>query len=86
MTLLSKLRRARELDISHKHQIHTVGVGWNKPHEEWLKINVDAATFQDDYIGVGAVIRDSDGQFMRARCSRVAGNWQPREDEALSLK
>lgn len=45
MTLLSKLRRARELDISHKHQIHTVGVGWNKPHEEWLKINVDAATF-----------------------------------------
>lgn len=48
-------------------------VGWSKPLVGWLKVNIDAVIFRDDYIGIEAVIQDSIGQFMRARRNRVTG-------------
>lgn len=51
-----------------------------------MKLNIDAAIFQDMCIGVGIVLRDSRGKFIRGHCKRMVGVWQPREVEALSLK
>lgn len=42
--------------------------------------------FQEGYIGIGNVIQDASGHFLRARCGCYAGRWQPREAEAISLK
>ncbi|XP_074374105.1 uncharacterized protein LOC141714486 [Apium graveolens] len=58
---------------------------WEKPNEGWIKVNVDAAVFQDS-IGCGAVIRDAQGVFMGAFCKKVEGAWRPREAEAIALK
>ena len=55
--------------------------------QSWVKINVDAAIFGDTKtIGVGGVIRDEHGSFLRAMCKQMSGTWTPREAEALSLK
>ncbi|XP_074333967.1 uncharacterized protein LOC141671586 [Apium graveolens] len=37
-------------------------------------------------IGIGGVIRDENGRFMKAMCKQMEGSWSPREAEALSLK
>lgn len=86
VNLLVEWRRAREVDVSRRPRVENECMGWNKPSGQWVKINVDAALSRDGFVGTGAVIRDSAGHFVRARVSRVAGNWQPREAEALSLK
>lgn len=57
-----------------------------KPPEFGTKINVDAALWPDGCVGIGDVIRNSAGQFVRARCGQVVGAWQVRKAEALSLK
>lgn len=59
---------------------------WSKPAEGWVKANIDAAVFSDGSIGIGGVIRDSQGQFLGARSRRIRGAWQPREAEAIGLK
>lgn len=51
-----------------------------------MKINTDAAVFQDGSIEVGAVIRNAQGKFVTARCRRIKGEWSPREAEAIGLK
>ena len=58
---------------------------WRKPELGWLKLNIDAAVFQDGQIGVGCVLRDAQGQFVGPRCQKVGGAWLPREAEAISL-
>lgn len=59
---------------------------WTRPSVGWSKMNVDAAVFQDGSTGIGSVLRDSDGQFIHARCRRIHGEWTPREAEAIGLK
>lgn len=49
-------------------------------------MNIDAAVFQNRSIGVGSVLRDSNGQFLYARCRCLDGARQPREAEAIGLK
>lgn len=52
-----------------------------------MKINIDAAIFADiKTIGIGGVIRDANGRFLKAMCKQVEGSWSPREAEALGLK
>lgn len=51
-----------------------------------MKVNTDAAVFQDGSVGVGAVIRNAHGEFVAARCRRIKGAWNPREAEAIGLK
>ena len=51
------------------------------------EINVDAAIFMDlNTIGIGGVLRDEKGKFLRAMCKQKEGSWSPREAEALSLR
>ncbi|KAL8145163.1 hypothetical protein AgCh_003389 [Apium graveolens] len=59
---------------------------WERPDAGWIKVNVDAAIFQDNSIGCGEVIRDHQGVFLAARCKKVDRVWRPREAEAISLK
>ncbi|KAL8119749.1 hypothetical protein AgCh_017015 [Apium graveolens] len=59
---------------------------WRKPMDGWVKVNTDAAVFQNGSIGVGCVMRDSQGLFLGARCCRLQGAWSPREAEAIGMK
>lgn len=49
-------------------------------------MNVDAAISHNECIEVRSVVRDCDGQFIRAKCMPVPGAWQPREAEVTGLK
>ncbi|XP_015386530.1 uncharacterized protein LOC107177355 [Citrus sinensis] len=52
-----------------------------------LKCNVDAAMFASrGYIGLGSVIRDSNGAFVATRCCSILGRFNARNDEALSVR
>ncbi|KAL8119392.1 hypothetical protein AgCh_016783 [Apium graveolens] len=60
---------------------------WQKPDEGWVKINIDAAVFIEfGCTGVGSVIRDWNGGFIRARNQNIEAVYQPREAEAIALK
>lgn len=59
---------------------------WKKPMEGWVKLHTDAALFQDGSIGVGCVMRNSQGVFLGARCCRLVGAWSPRVAEAIGMK
>ncbi|KAL8089642.1 hypothetical protein AgCh_039213 [Apium graveolens] len=60
---------------------------WQAPMQTLVKINVDASIFGDaETIGVGGVVRDEKGKFLRAMCNQLSGSRTPREAEALSLK
>lgn len=42
------------------------------PPEGWIKINTDAACRHDRYyVGVGCIVRDDSGDFLRARAGIV---------------
>ncbi|XP_074344569.1 uncharacterized protein LOC141683717 [Apium graveolens] len=86
LNLLDDWRKAQGAANEGGCQVGTAATRWSKPPAELKKINVDAALFSDGSIGLGSVIRDSIGQFLRARCGRVNGRWQPTEVEALNLK
>lgn len=45
-----------------------------------------ATQFCDELLKITNKFVETSGHFVRARVSRVAGNWQPREAEALNLK
>lgn len=75
----------REEERKHSAQ-HKVGtLPWTKPPEGWIKINIDAACGQGTG-GMGCVVRDDFGDFIRARCNVTTQKMQPREAEALSLR
>ncbi|XP_074377796.1 uncharacterized protein LOC141719325 [Apium graveolens] len=64
-----------------------VSTRWRSPHQGWIKVNTDAAIFSEwNSTGVGSVIRNEHGQFIRARNQKLHGLYSPRETEALGLK
>lgn len=77
--------------LQGKHKNNTVVQSssrtWSPPPPGYVKINIDAAIFTETkHMGVGAVIRDEHGRFLRARGRQIAADFLPREAEALSLK
>ncbi|XP_074378201.1 uncharacterized protein LOC141719726 [Apium graveolens] len=87
LNMLTDWRRAQEDDGKRKVQHNLRSQSWQKPNDGWVKVNVDATCNQRDAIvGLRCVIRDEDGQFLRARSSSVTRTMQPREAEALSMK
>ncbi|XP_074265059.1 uncharacterized protein LOC141587475 [Silene latifolia] len=48
---------------------------WIAPPEGWWKINVDAATFDEQGCGMGVVIRDHNGEVGRAAVKQVRTQW-----------
>lgn len=86
MTLLQEWR---ETQVSTDYCNNHGAVGdrvWTKPLVGWVKMNVDAAVYQCNSIGVGWVLRDVHGKFLGARCKRMKGAWRPHEADAISLK
>lgn len=74
---------------SRRHGVATNGVSmrWHIPQHGWIKVNTDAAVFMEwNSTGVGSVIRDECGQFIRARNHKLQALYSPREVEALGLK
>ncbi|XP_074324152.1 uncharacterized protein LOC141661069 [Apium graveolens] len=60
---------------------------WRKPPEGWFKISVDVVCMlRTGQMGVGCVIRDECGHFMRARSQVVQGCLQSREVEVIGLR
>ncbi|KAK9145828.1 hypothetical protein Sjap_005731 [Stephania japonica] len=47
-------------------QVTQSSIAWEKPSREWMKCNTDATIFSDILqIGVGVVLRDDSGEFVR---------------------
>ncbi|PNT70332.1 hypothetical protein BRADI_2g10133v3 [Brachypodium distachyon] len=70
-----------------KKKAKVKNIGWTKPTEEFLKINVDAAFDIDEGRGsIGAVIRDSHGKFLVAACHEVPFASDAMMAEAYALR
>ncbi|XP_074374534.1 uncharacterized protein LOC141714940 [Apium graveolens] len=86
-SMFTEWQRAREENSGPNMKQQGVSRSWCKPPAGWIKINVDAACTQNSQqVGVGCIIRDEGGNFLRARSTVLPGRLQPREAEALSLK
>lgn len=67
--------------------METTARTWGKPSEGWVKVNLDAALFEDIYcIVLGNVVRHAAGKFLMDKSSKHEGLVPPREAEALGLK
>ncbi|KAL5758198.1 hypothetical protein ACOSP7_020809 [Xanthoceras sorbifolium] len=48
---------------------------WSRPAEGWLKLNVDASLWVDScLVGLGAVVRDSNGDFIAGLSRKLVGS------------
>ncbi|XP_074352075.1 uncharacterized protein LOC141691236 [Apium graveolens] len=80
-------RMLKDKEVGHKIQPIGAVRKWSRPAEGWIKINTDAACKRGcDHIGIGCIVRNDMGSFVRARSSAVRGIFHPREAEAISLK
>lgn len=58
-----------------------------KPLEDGInKINVDAITFADESVGLGAVMRDHHGDVMAATCKKCPCSFEVDIAEAMSAR
>ncbi|XP_019164321.1 PREDICTED: uncharacterized protein LOC109160490 [Ipomoea nil] len=63
----------------------THAVTWSPPPSNFIKCNIDAA-LSGDGASYGAVVRDSEGQFVAAKCGRLEGVVDPYIAEVLGVK
>ncbi|KAK9715987.1 hypothetical protein RND81_06G204000 [Saponaria officinalis] len=59
---------------------------WIRPQAGIIKINTDAAIFEDDEIGSGFVCRDENGRVVRVGSKRVKARWHPEIAEAKAIE
>lgn len=60
---------------------------WQPPAERVYKINVDATIFADrDSVGVGALVRDHEGQAIAAVSKRLPSYFPPLIAEAMAMR
>lgn len=87
LNLLAEWRNATEVDKIKRGAGIVQTKRWCKPPDGWIKINIDAACRSNsDFIGVGCVVRNERGEFLRARTNMIRIRGQAREAEAVSLK
>lgn len=61
--------------------------GWVKPLKGALKMNVDTACFdQLGFVGIGCVIRDSNGKMLGASSRKLEGVFEPLLAELLAIR
>lgn len=86
LSMLVDWRAAQEDMAKIRMQKHGYNRVWCKSPEGWIKINIDAVYMSGTgHTGVGCVIRDDRGCFLRARSKVVQGRMQAREAEAIGL-
>lgn len=82
-----KIAQEQQFAAGDGRGVQLVVKKWEKPPDGWVKINVDAAIFADiESVGLGIVVRGSNGQFIAAKSCRREGLFPPREAEALALQ
>lgn len=89
LNMLTEWRKAHEQQVQPGTSTGTTLAirKWEKPQDSWVKINIDAALFEDiGCIGLGNVVRDSSGHFVTVMSSRQEVLIPPREAEAMCLK
>ncbi|KAL8107899.1 hypothetical protein AgCh_024343 [Apium graveolens] len=74
LNLLTDWRKAQMEGNKYTPVVSSSSRKWRKPQAGWVKINVDAATFTGTHsTGIGRVIRDDNGEFLRAMCQQRSG-------------
>ncbi|PNX73763.1 hypothetical protein L195_g029674 [Trifolium pratense] len=59
---------------------------WEKPHDGWLKINVDARLFEHQGTTITACcVRNSNGEFQGAQTRKYTSNMSILEGEGMAL-
>ncbi|KAH9697393.1 reverse transcriptase domain-containing protein [Citrus sinensis] len=92
--LASTLKFAQQAAKKQLYDVNDDGHGlvhgalcWEKPKFGWVKCNVDAAVFASQgKIGLGCVIRNSEGCFLAARGAGMTGSFGAREAEELGIR
>jgi len=64
---------------------HEVILKWEPPREGQLKVNVDASTGRDGMKGVGAVVRDKNGEVKVMAYRSFKANWEVDTVEAYAV-
>ncbi|KAH9679250.1 rnase h domain-containing protein [Citrus sinensis] len=79
-------KQAMFTDVDESSSVHGA-VCWKRPHVGWVKCNVDAAVFSSQaMVGLGCVVRNSEGIFLTAKCDRFLGSFGAREAEAFGVR
>ncbi|KAL8158304.1 hypothetical protein AgCh_002850 [Apium graveolens] len=90
MIMLQDWKNAKKNEVQNSQertQVPGSGRKWCCPAVGWVKVNTDAAVFEDmRCVGLGCVARGDTGEFLMARASRHRGLLTPRDAEALGLK
>lgn len=87
LNLVADWKRARQTEATKRNTTNSQCRTWCRPQEGWVKINLDASFYAGtDTIGIGCVVRDDRGCFLRARTNVLQGTTQVREAEAWSLR
>ncbi|XP_073017389.1 uncharacterized protein [Primulina eburnea] len=80
--------RAKQLsqEIADAHSLESGCPDWHKPPRLAIKCNVDAAFFPvDQKIGIGCILRNENGKFLRCRTCVIVGAFSVKEGEAMGL-
>lgn len=69
LQLLQDRKRSQECDDNSKQKKqHNNIKRWCRTPEGWVKVNIDVACKgQPEFIGMGCVVRNDGGEFVRAR-------------------
>lgn len=88
LQLLQDWKRSQEhQDQEERRKQQMSSRQWRKPQEGWVKVNIDAACRDHSgVIGMGCIVRDDRGEFVRARSATARGGMPPREAEAWSFR
>lgn len=87
MNLLADWEKAKEVEHRITRQQSLGERVWRKPPVEWIKINTDATCdSRTNKTGLGFLVRDDCGDFIRAKRSVMQTCMQPRIAKALSLR
>lgn len=74
LNMLQEWKRSQDMGGGGHKQIAGGNHRWSKPQEGWVKINIDAACCnQLEFIGLGCIVRNDQGQFLKARSARIIG-------------
>lgn len=57
---------------------------WTRPPPGRFKINTDTAIFASGGVGMGVIIRNSEGSIVAIASKRVSANWSPEVAEAMA--
>lgn len=73
-------------DMKNSGHLKAYPKKWNKPPDGWIKINIDDAMFNEGFVDIYCIMRDSNMNILRAKSGWIEGIWKPGEEEALSLE